>query len=93
VLGLALLAVRTGPNRFWMLLLGNAEVAFPSTAATTSTAAVNLHTPAAAAAVAVATSNNAAAAATDTATRATSTTGAADNVATPTDCQKRKARP
>jgi hypothetical protein len=30
VLGRALLAVRTDPNRVWMLLSGNAEVAFPS---------------------------------------------------------------
>jgi hypothetical protein len=29
VLGRALLAVRTDPNRFWRLLSGNAEVAFP----------------------------------------------------------------
>jgi hypothetical protein len=40
VLGRALLAVRTDPNRFWMLLLGNAEVAFPPKNAT------NLPTPA-----------------------------------------------
>jgi hypothetical protein len=38
VLGRALLAVRTDPNRFWMLLSGNSEVAFPSTIATTTTA-------------------------------------------------------
>jgi hypothetical protein len=38
VLGLALLATRTNPNRFWMLLSGNAEVAFPSR--TTTVAAV-----------------------------------------------------
>jgi hypothetical protein len=44
VLGRALLAVRTDPNRFWMLLSGNAEVAFPSTTATTTPAA-NLRTP------------------------------------------------
>jgi hypothetical protein len=43
VLGRALVAVRTDPNRFWMLLSGN--VAFPSTTATT-TAAANLPTPA-----------------------------------------------
>jgi hypothetical protein len=30
VLGRALLAVRTDPNLFWMLLSGNAEVSFPS---------------------------------------------------------------
>jgi hypothetical protein len=29
VLGRALLAVRTNPNRFWMFLSGNAEVAYP----------------------------------------------------------------
>jgi hypothetical protein len=29
VLGRALLAVKSHPNRFWMLLSGNAEVAFP----------------------------------------------------------------
>jgi hypothetical protein len=34
VLGRALLAVRTDPNRFWMLLSGNPEVAFPKTTAT-----------------------------------------------------------
>jgi hypothetical protein len=45
VLGRALLAVRTNRNCFWMLLSGNAEVAFPSTAAT-----VSLPTPATAAA-------------------------------------------
>jgi hypothetical protein len=39
VLGRALVAVRTDPNRFWMLLSGNAEVAFPSTTATTMPAA------------------------------------------------------
>jgi hypothetical protein len=39
--GRALLAVRTDPNSFWMLLSGNAEVAFPP-----PTAAANLPTPA-----------------------------------------------
>jgi hypothetical protein len=47
VLGRALLAVRTDPNRFWMLLSGNAEVAFPSTTTTaTTTPAANLPAPA-----------------------------------------------
>jgi hypothetical protein len=41
VLGRALLAVRTDPNRFWMLLSGNPEVAFPSTTATIAAAATN----------------------------------------------------
>jgi hypothetical protein len=45
VLGRALLAVRTDVNRFWMLLSGNAEVAFPSTSVTT-TIVTNLPTPA-----------------------------------------------
>jgi hypothetical protein len=45
VLGRALLAVRTDPNLFWMLLSGNAEVAFPSTTATI-TAAASIPTPA-----------------------------------------------
>jgi hypothetical protein len=53
VLGRALLAVRTDPNRFWMLLSGNAEIAFPSTI---STASLPTPTPATAAA----TSNTAA---------------------------------
>jgi hypothetical protein len=44
VLGRALLAARTDPNRFWMLLSGNAEVAFPSTTATTTPVA-NLPMP------------------------------------------------
>jgi hypothetical protein len=48
VLGRGLLTVRTDPNRFWMLLSGNAEVAFPSstTTTTTTTPAANLPTPA-----------------------------------------------
>jgi hypothetical protein len=39
VLGRALLAVQIDPNSFWMLLSGNAEVACPSTTATTTLAA------------------------------------------------------
>ena len=46
VLGRALLSARTDVNRLWMLLSGNAEVAFPSTAATITLTA-NLPTPAA----------------------------------------------
>jgi hypothetical protein len=53
VLGRALLAARTDPNSFWMLLSGNAEVVFPSTTATTTPAA-NLPTPTTATAVATA---------------------------------------
>ena len=39
VLGRALLSARIDANSFWMLLSGNAEVAFPSTNATTTLAA------------------------------------------------------
>jgi hypothetical protein len=47
ILGRALLASRIDANRLWMLLSGNAEVAFPPTTAT-ATPAANLPTPAAA---------------------------------------------
>jgi hypothetical protein len=46
LLGRALVSVRTDANSFWMLLSGNAEVAF-ATRATTVAAAVNPPTPAA----------------------------------------------
>jgi hypothetical protein len=58
VLGRALLAIRTDANSLWMLLSGNAEVAFLSTTAMISPA-TNLPTPA----TAVATSAGASAAA------------------------------
>jgi hypothetical protein len=45
VLGRALLAARTDANNFWMLVSGNAEVAFPSRT-TTTTLAANLPIPA-----------------------------------------------
>jgi hypothetical protein len=48
VVGRALLSARTDANRFWMLLSGNTEVAFPSV--TTIAAAANLPTPTTAAA-------------------------------------------
>jgi hypothetical protein len=48
VLGQALLAARTNPNRFWMFLSGNSEIAIPSTTATISPT-VNLPTATAAA--------------------------------------------
>jgi hypothetical protein len=88
VLGRALLAVRTDPNRFWMLLSGNLEVAFPTITAT-MTAATNLPTSSAAAVTAIA------AITFTTAARAASTTGvsATANVAPSTARQKRKARP
>jgi hypothetical protein len=61
VLGRALLAARSDANSFWMLLTGNAEVAFPSRSATIAVAA-SLPTFATAAAV-----TNVAAAVTDSA--------------------------
>jgi hypothetical protein len=63
VLGRALLSARTDPNSFWMLLSGNAEVAF-LLRTTTIAAATNLptSTPTTAAAAAASTTNAAAAA-------------------------------
>jgi hypothetical protein len=89
LLGRALLAARTDANSFWMLLSGNAEVAFPPTTATT-TLATTLPTPATVAATTTAAAVNATAAVTAAATRAASTTGAstAANVANPTTFQK-----
>jgi hypothetical protein len=54
VLGRALLAVRTDPNHFWMLLSGNAEIAFPSSTTTIESAANLLDTPTTAAATSTA---------------------------------------
>ena len=76
----ALLAVRTDPNWFWMLLSGNAEVAFPSTTASLPASAM----------IAAATSNTAAVtvttAVTVTSTRAAASnrTSTVDSLATPT---------
>jgi hypothetical protein len=84
VLGRALLSARTDGNRFWMLLSGNAEVAFPSTSATIAVAA-SLPTPATAAA----TSTTANAVAVVTISPAT----AASSVVAPASGQKRKACP
>jgi hypothetical protein len=81
VLGRALLAARSDANSFWMLLSGNAEVAFPSTAATTTPAA-NLPTPATTAAL----SPTAGAI-------STISVSAVDRVATPTVARKRKSLP
>jgi hypothetical protein len=78
VLGRALLAVRTDPNRFWMLLSENADVAFPSTTATT-TAAARLPTPASVAATVNVAPGS-----------ATGSTTAASNVVAPAAGQKRK---
>jgi hypothetical protein len=94
VLGRALLAARSDANSFWMLLSGNAEVAFPSTAATTTLAA-NLPTPGTTAA----TSTSNGAATTSAATPPDSALGVSDptvavaaNVAILSAGQKRKAR-
>jgi hypothetical protein len=89
LLGRALLAVRNDRNRLWMLISGNAEVAFPSTTATTTPAA---SIPRAATAATTSNTDGAftiastVAAATATATRAAFSTGASavDSAATPT---------
>jgi hypothetical protein len=97
VLGRALLSSRTDANSFWMLLSGNPEVAFPSTTATTTPAA-NLPPTSA---IADGTSNALAVAASTAAVSVTATwdtltagisAAATGRVATPTACQKRKAR-
>jgi hypothetical protein len=106
VLGRSLLAVRTDPNRFWMLLSGNPEVAFP-TRTPTIAAAANLHMPATTstsaltttvtgilpAATAAAAARAAIPSSTSDAVASTPTVpAAAANVATPSAGQKRKAR-
>jgi hypothetical protein len=55
VLGQALVAVRSDPNRFWMILSGNAEIAFPSMTANLPTPATTATAPSNAAAVAAST--------------------------------------
>jgi hypothetical protein len=93
VLGRALLAARSDANSFWMLLSGNAEAAFPSTAATTTLAA-NLPTPATAAATS--TSNVVAATATlspTTGAASTISVSVIDSDTTPNVGEKRKALP
>jgi hypothetical protein len=98
VLGRALVSERTNANSFWMLLSGNSEVAFASTAATTTLAA-NLRTPATTVGAEADATLNATAAVTVTvtATRAASATDASTAAKvvsiTPTACHKRKARP
>jgi hypothetical protein len=96
VLGRALLAARTDPNRFWMLTSENAELAFLPTTATTTPAA-SLPTTA----IATTTSNPVSVAATAAAVTVTGTqvssssigVSAADIVAISTACQKRRTRP
>jgi hypothetical protein len=85
VLGGALLAGRTDPNRFWMLLSGNAEVAFPSRTSTI-TAVANLPTPASANATSALTTTvtgSLPAAAAAAATRAFSLSSTSDSYAFP----------
>jgi hypothetical protein len=69
VLGLALLCARTDVNRFWMLLSGNTEVAFPSSTTAIAAAAI-LPMPTTASATSTA---NAAAAATSVMSALTTT--------------------
>jgi hypothetical protein len=104
VLGRALLSARTDANSFWMLLSGNAEIAFPSTTATIA-AAANLPTPATAAATTTAVTGSlptaTVTAAATTIADNSSTASASDtfvptsaaNVAAPSAGQKRKVRP
>jgi hypothetical protein len=109
LLGRALLATRTDPNRFWMLLSGNAEVAFPSRTTTIAEAA-SLPMPASTTATSTLTTTATVSlltAAVAAATRAvippsasasdafasTPTAATAANVPTPSAGQKRKASP
>jgi hypothetical protein len=82
VLGRALLAARSDANSFWMLLTGNAEVAFPSRTATVSMAASLPTSATAAASVDVA-----------PVVATTASTTSASNVVAPASDQKRKACP
>jgi hypothetical protein len=87
VLGRALLATRTDPNRLWILLSGNVEVAFPST---TANLMLRAHqNPLQWLIIAAATLNAAVLPAAVTGASA----AAASNVATPAACLKRKASP
>jgi hypothetical protein len=76
----ALLAVRSNRNRFWMLLSGNAEIAFPSK---TTTIAIAANLPPAPATV------GASANAATVVAKAVATVTPAVNVATPSSGQKR----
>jgi hypothetical protein len=71
VLGRALLVVRTDLNRVWMLLSGNAEVAFPSGTTTIAAAVANPPTPGTTTTVPDSLPTAAAATATSTATPST----------------------
>jgi hypothetical protein len=89
LLGRALLATRTDPNRLWMLLSGNVDAAFPSTAANLM---VRAHqNPLYWLVIAAATLNAAVLPA--AVTGASAATGGAANVATLAACRKRKASP
>jgi hypothetical protein len=103
VLGRALLAARSDANTFWMLLSGNAEVAFPSrtttiaaagslpASATADAAAITASIPTAATPTAIGTFTPSTAYTLDSAIASAITS--APNVATHSTGQKRKARP
>jgi hypothetical protein len=106
VLGRALLIARSDPNSFWMLLSGNAEVAFPSstpaTAAATSTSTAKIAAVSASVMSALSTTvTGSLGSATSAATPSTASddvfapafVAAAANTATPYTAQKRNARP
>jgi hypothetical protein len=88
ILGRAHLAALTDVNRFWMLLSGNVEIAFPLTMTATTTPAATLPTLATAAATSNAAVIAVTAAVTVIATRTASTTAASatTKLATPTAC-------
>jgi hypothetical protein len=90
VLGRALLSARTDANSFWMLLSGNAEIAFPSKAAT-ATPAVNQ--PASATAAATASASATATLSPTTGAASTVSASAIGGDATANVGEKRKARP
>jgi hypothetical protein len=92
MLGRALLAARTNANSFWMLLSGNAEVAFPLRT-TTIVAAANLPTPATTAATSALNVAAVAAIAPTTGAASTLIVSAIDIVTTPTVDKKRKVPP
>jgi hypothetical protein len=101
VLGRALLAARTDANGFWMLLSGNAEVAFPSKAAanlptpatTASTATRIVASTITASVISSLTTNAIPYSASDVFASVPTAAAAAPNIATPSAGQKRKTYP
>jgi hypothetical protein len=82
VLGRALVSTRSDANSFWMLLSGNAEVAFPSRS--TTIAALNLPMPTTTAAATTITASVATVAASVVPTLTTTATGSIPEAAKPT---------